>query len=554
MDGLFVARRGSRSDEGSLSSLDRDGARQIVEAMAQEIAVDEACEAMDWAEATPDQRRMEASLHKEAGIVDSLFARRRDTESLASEGSKTSAAGAAAAATVVPDLAEQDGLADTLFARPKSARSDPKPKASLELDSDPSEGSEPEAAPEAGEAFAALEADRTAADGKPKVDEEKPSYAESRRCSCSVRTCSRCLPFLVLAALLALVTAAIATGCEEMPPLGRFCIAEGPIQWVLAFAPALLTLLALGGWLRRRRSRQKHTVETQWQQDGDAHRSALELLDVLLDSPPAEAFKYSKQVLQMGSDFLQKAAIQHKVCLAVEAICREQKSHVARMKADGAVPILLKALEEHRRVRQVQQAALDALSCMTKEGRQEIFDLGGIPSVITAMAKFRRDADVQVAGALVLGGLCVSSTSCRFSVAKYGGINALIAALDRHNQRPDVVIAASECLALLASGRQAELLERAMPALPLVQEQMAEIDSEDASTQAVLRSLQKLEAQLLGTKQRSDEDEWSDVGTPRQKVQTAMVKSSQEEAKQVVELHERFHRWNERKSAEPKST
>ena len=39
--------------------------------------------------------------------VDSLFARRRDTESLASEGSKTSAAGAAAAATVVPDLAEQ---------------------------------------------------------------------------------------------------------------------------------------------------------------------------------------------------------------------------------------------------------------------------------------------------------------------------------------------------------------------------------------------------------------------------------------------------------------
>eukprot|EP00913_Durusdinium_trenchii_P033223 g31101.t1 len=62
----------------------------------------------------------EASLHKEAGIVDSLFARRRDTESLASEGSKTSAAGAAAAATVVPDLAEQDGLADTLFARPKN--------------------------------------------------------------------------------------------------------------------------------------------------------------------------------------------------------------------------------------------------------------------------------------------------------------------------------------------------------------------------------------------------------------------------------------------------
>ena len=33
--------------------------------------------------------------------------------------------------------------------------------------------------------------------------------------------------------------------------------------------------------------------------------------------------------------------------------------------------------------------------------RQEIFDLGGIPNVIAAMTKFRRDADVQVAGAMV---------------------------------------------------------------------------------------------------------------------------------------------------------
>ena len=38
---------------------------------------------------------------------------------------------------------------------------------------------------------------------------------------------------------------------------------------------------------------------------------------------------------------------------------------------------------------------------MTRVARQQIFDLGGIPNVVAAMTKFRRDADVQVAGAMV---------------------------------------------------------------------------------------------------------------------------------------------------------
>ena len=32
--------------------------------------------------------------------------------------------------------------------------------------------------------------------------------------------------------------------------VGRFCIAEGPVQWSVAFAPPLLGLLAMVGWFR----------------------------------------------------------------------------------------------------------------------------------------------------------------------------------------------------------------------------------------------------------------------------------------------------------------
>lgn len=32
--------------------------------------------------------------------------------------------------------------------------------------------------------------------------------------------------------------------------IGRFCIAEGPVQWSVAFAPLLLGLLAMIGWFR----------------------------------------------------------------------------------------------------------------------------------------------------------------------------------------------------------------------------------------------------------------------------------------------------------------
>lgn len=526
MDGLFVARN-SKSDEGSRISLDRDGARQIVEAMAQEIAVDEAMHC----EATPDQRRVEALLQNDGGIVDSLFARRGErSESMA-------------------ESVEKDGLAQSLFARPE--RSEAAEPAAPEDAEDEAEESELDStgSPEVLDAAPEVcQAARSEAEGTMEAPVQDPSEAKpSERFRWP--SARQCLPILAVVALLVLVTAAIAMGCEDAPPLGRFCIAEGPVQWCLAMAPAVLGLLALVGWLRHRRSRHRAIAEMEWRQDGEAHRNALELLDALLDSPPAEAAKYSKQLLQIATDFPEKAVIQHKVCLAVEEICAENKSHATQMQAYGAVPILLNALEEHRRVRQVQRGALDALAHMTRVARQQIFDLGGIPNVVAAMTKFRRDADVQVAGAMVLGGLCVNSDACRLSVGKYGGINVLTAALDRHKERPDAVIAAAETLALLASGRQGDILQRMMPALPLVQAMIADL-GEDAAAQVVLRSLQKLEAQLLSqAKHRTakDDDEWSDIGTPRQKVQKALVKNAQDEAKQVSELHDRFKRWNHRR-------
>jgi len=514
MDGLFVS-RASKSDEGSRISLDRDGARQIVEAMAQEIAVDEA-----MCEATPDQRRVEALMQNDGGIVQSLFARRKDFSEPVAE----------------TDVVEtKEGLADTLFARPSGpsqAPSEVKSDVKSDVESVESVESEVEEnkATEAEVVFRA-EIDGLEGAGISEVDrsEAKPSERFT------APPARKCLPILAVLALLSLVTVAIAMGCEDEPPLGRFCIAEGPVQWSVAFAPPLLGLLAMIGWFRHRRSRQQYAAEMEWRQDGEAHRNALELLDALLDSPAAEAAKYSKQLLQIANDFPEKAVIQHKACLAVEAICQEDKSNAAQMQALGAVPTLLNALEEHRRVRQVQRAALDAMAHMTRVGRQEIFDLGGIPNVIGAMTKFRRDADVQVAGAMVLGGLCVNSDACRLSVGKYGGINVLTAALDRHKDRPDAVIAASETLALMASGRQQDILQRMIPALPLVQGMIADL-GEDAAAQVVLRSLHKLEAQLLSQakhKGAKDDDEWSDIGTPRQKVQKAMVKSAQDEAKQV---------------------
>ena len=59
------------------------------------------------------------------------------------------------------------------------------------------------------------------------------------------------------------------------------------------------------------------------------------------------------------------------------------KAHMTRVARQGAVT----------RWRPCRSTALHR--------RQQIFDLGGIPNVVAAMTKFRRDADVQVAGAMV---------------------------------------------------------------------------------------------------------------------------------------------------------
>ncbi|OLP83547.1 hypothetical protein AK812_SmicGene35688 [Symbiodinium microadriaticum] len=139
---------------------------------------------------------------------------------------------------------------------------------------------------------------------------------------------------LVACSLVAVATVGLATGCEEAPPLGRFCVAEGDLQWALAFAPACVALLGFLCWLRRRRQFRKEACAIRYRQDAEAQQSAVELLDALLDSPPSEISKYAQQVVQILKDFPDKAAVQHRGWLAVEAL--------------GAVPVLLASLEEHR--------------------------------------------------------------------------------------------------------------------------------------------------------------------------------------------------------------
>eukprot|EP00439_Symbiodinium_sp_Y106_P039722 s342_g4.t2 len=389
--------------------------------------------------------------------------------------------------------------------------------------------------------------------------------------------------FLVACSLVAVATVGLATGCEEAPPLGRFCVAEGDVQWAVAFAPACLALLGFLCWLRRRKQIRKEASAIRYRQDAEAQQSAVELLDALLDSPPSEISKYAQQVVQIlkertyrpefhgeFEDFPDKAAVQHRGWLAVEAVCRADRTQAAKIQALGVVPVLLASLEEHRRVRQVQKAGLAALSCLSKVARQQIFDQGGIPNVVAAMAKFRRDGDVQLGGAMALGGLCVASDACAISAAKYGGISVMTAALERHAKRPDVLIAVSETLALIASTRKEDILQRMMPALPPLRSLLAQ--HADASTResegellrpALRRAGEATLAeyitettddffdQLLGSAKEkptlTDDDDWSEVGTPRQNAQKSVVKAAQDEAKQAADLTDRFKRWNDRR-------
>ncbi|CAE6944777.1 unnamed protein product [Symbiodinium sp. KB8] len=114
----------------------------------------------------------------------------------------------------------------------------------------------------------------------------------------------------------------------------------------------------------------------------------------------------------------------------------------------------------------------------------------------------------------------------------------MTAALERHAKRPDVLIAVSETLALIASTRKEEILQRMAPALPPLRSLLAQhADAGTRESEVVLRSLRKLEDQLLGSAKEkptlTDDDDWSEVGTPRQNAQKSVVKAAQDEAKQA---------------------
>eukprot|EP00930_Biecheleria_cincta_P034268 TRINITY_DN23697_c0_g1_i1.p1 TRINITY_DN23697_c0_g1~~TRINITY_DN23697_c0_g1_i1.p1 ORF type:complete len:634 (-),score=145.06 TRINITY_DN23697_c0_g1_i1:78-1898(-) len=602
MDNLFVkkptapSRKRPGNDASGLSDLGKDGARQILEEMAREIVLDEAPNAETL---TPDERRLRDGT---GGAVDTLFSRRKENPEQ-------------------PDPEQAGGaLADALFARPGTGVATAGDKAS------PGEPAQHKQAvdslfvsrhndnpplnnnlsmPSAGglkwpDEDLAEEADEmTPEEANAAADAKELSRNARRRwslnCTCGCReafigaaaSCRDCrpelpdwrtalrrgAPLLGLAALLGLVTAGLATGCEDPPPLGRFCIVQGgdpdvasAAQLAIAFAPAVLTLLCLGAWLRRRfvlRQRQKAAA---WRNDSDAQRAARAVLDALMAAAPAEQSKYARQVVQIIRDFPDKAVIQLKGCVALEGICRAQKGNAAVVQGAGAIPLVLTTLEAHRRVRQLQRAALGALACLGKVGRQQIFDLGGIPNIIASMAKFRRDSEVQVLGAMTLGALCLSSGTCRKSVAKYGGLGMLHAAMERHADRPDVLVAASETLYLICAGEDKELLAAANAALPMVQSLVGRWSDKAAGGRAddaniavkphdcevVLRSLQKFEAKLLGSstsrRQQSngqgDDDDWSEAGTPRQAARKSAAKAEKDQAKQAEDLVDRFRRWN----------
>lgn len=592
MDNLFVkkpavaARKRPGDDASSLSDLGKDGARQILEEMAREIVLDEAPNAETL---TPDERRLRDGT---GGAVDTLFSRRKENEEQPGFPEAEQARGGGGGA-----------LADSLFARPdRGATAGGKAVDNLFVSRPAAAGSSNQSNPSMLSATGqpwleddlADEADEMTPEEANAAVEAKASSEDRRRwalnctCGCSeaflgAASCRHCrpelpdwrtalrrgAPLLCLAALLGVVTAGLATGCEDPPPLGRFCIVEGEdpdvasaAQIAIALAPGALTLLCLGTWLYRRLTLQQRHKAAAWRNDSDAQRAARELLDALTAVSPAEQGKYARQVVQIIRDFPDQAVIQLKGCVALEAICRAQKGNAAVVQGAGAIPPVLATLEAHRRVRQLQRAALGALACLGKVGRQQIFDLGGIPNIIASMAKFRRDSEVQVLGSMTLGALCLSSPTCRRSVTKYGGLGVLHAAMDRHADRPDVLVAASETLFLMCTGEDKELLTAANAALPLVQSLVGRWSDKAAGgtddvndgvkphdCEVVLRSLQKVEEKLIGSRRQSsngqgDDDDWSEAGTPRQAARKSAAKGEKDQAQQAEDLVERFRRWN----------
>lgn len=224
--------------------------------------------------------------------------------------------------------------------------------------------------------------------------------------------------------------------------------------------------------------------------------------------------------------------------------------------------MLTRALEAHLRVRPVQHAGLKALACLAKVARSQVFDVGGIPIVLGSMSKFKRDPEVQVSGAMVLGAVCLSSSLHQRSVAKYGGIQVLAEALVRHTGRADVLIAVSETLVIIGQG--AGLRKQLQSILPEVESIVDQYEAAKASAEkqgsaqrrdceVVLKSLQKLEAYLgsrSGAARRGEapSDDDPDAGAPQYDPCQEAVVVEQAAVNYSSELQERMEKWGERKA------
>lgn len=288
------------------------------------------------------------------------------------------------------------------------------------------------------------------------------------------------------------------------------------------------------------------------------------MLDALAAAPPEERLRYTRQVVQILRDFPDRAVIQHKGCVALEAICRAQHGNAVRVQAAGAVPVVLVALDEHLRVRAVQHAGLGVIACLAKLAKQQIFDLGGISIILASMNKFKRDPVVQVSGSMALAAVCLNSSRNRQSVARYGGISALLDALQRHPLRTDVLVAAGETLAQLADA-DAGLRQQMLSSLPVVQGLLARYEQLGTSAgvpgvagevkapkpkdvEIVLRSLRRLEGLLYDGAYRSGagaEIRGHALGEVSSiEVGATPVSVTASKAESAQELHEKIKRWS----------
>jgi len=575
MDSLFVQRAGvneNTSRGGSNAPVaTREKARKMVEDMAREFALDEELE-MDFS--SPDERRIRS------GADEGLSCARKDRVP-ASAAPVSSGAGAAGGAGAQVDFlfarrggsdlsdekvgaaAQPPTVADSLFARP-AAPAEIRGVDLLFAARGESFGSDSGAADQDSEDE--LEIEPSIAKGSAAASKASSNISLRSCCSYLGSSClgtlkdkRALLSYVTIAAVslafLAVVTGGLAMGCDEEAPLGSFCVSDGPLQWIVAFTPIAVIISSVAWYYRRQYVGQKKLKELIWQHDPEAQRTAVEILDALVAAPAAERMKYLKQTVQILKDFPDKALIQQKGCLALEAICRAARGNAVNVVSAGAVPLLLLALEKHIRVRAVQRAALTTISCVGKVGKQQMRDLGGIPIVIASMVKFKRDAAVQVSGAMTMGSLCLSADHNLRSVGKYGGMTVLLAAIERHAGRSDVVIAACETLILLLKGDSA-LRKQMVSSLNVVQGILARYEEllntcsskQQKECELVLRSLRKLETCACEkiSVVPDDASDCSEVGTPRMEGQEG-VKTMKTNAQQAIDLQQRSQQWKTKK-------